>query len=196
MDECMEERCEQTCVNSPGSYTCHCDGRGGLKLSQDMSTCEVALGGRRRRQGPGVSHPHLLAVPPPPTGHPALRALQRGQEREVAVSGPHVQRHARDQAALQTAAAHEVRGRRASGPEGTWARGCLVGAPTAQHGHVGLRAGAGFLCPASQCPRRCADGTQSAHLALPEAGRAGAGKGHTPQLTSDPLVPAGPQAGG
>ena len=44
VDECAEGRCEQACVNSPGSYTCHCDGRGGLKLSQDMNTCEVAPG--------------------------------------------------------------------------------------------------------------------------------------------------------
>lgn len=43
VDECAEGRCEQACVNSPGSYSCHCDGRGGLKLSQDMNTCEVAL---------------------------------------------------------------------------------------------------------------------------------------------------------
>ncbi|KAF2979529.1 hypothetical protein EK904_008709 [Melospiza melodia maxima] len=40
IDECKEQLCEQTCVNSPGSYTCHCDGRGGVKLSQDMNTCE------------------------------------------------------------------------------------------------------------------------------------------------------------
>uniref|UniRef100_A0A8C5TS44 Growth arrest specific 6 n=1 Tax=Malurus cyaneus samueli TaxID=2593467 RepID=A0A8C5TS44_9PASS len=40
IDECEEKLCEQTCVNSPGSYTCHCDGRGGVKLSQDMNTCE------------------------------------------------------------------------------------------------------------------------------------------------------------
>ncbi|NWI17177.1 GAS6 protein, partial [Crypturellus soui] len=40
IDECEEQLCEQTCVNSPGSYTCHCDGRGGVKLSQDMNTCE------------------------------------------------------------------------------------------------------------------------------------------------------------
>lgn len=44
VDECAEGRCEQACVNSPGSYTCHCDGRGGLKLSRDMNTCEVAPG--------------------------------------------------------------------------------------------------------------------------------------------------------
>lgn len=44
VDECAEGRCEQACVNSPGSYTCHCDGRGGLKLSPDMNTCEVAPG--------------------------------------------------------------------------------------------------------------------------------------------------------
>ncbi|XP_052629888.1 growth arrest-specific protein 6 [Harpia harpyja] len=40
INECEEKLCEQTCVNSPGSYTCHCDGRGGVKLSQDMNTCE------------------------------------------------------------------------------------------------------------------------------------------------------------
>lgn len=42
VDECTEGRCEQACVNSPGTYTCHCNGRGGLKLSRDMNTCEVA----------------------------------------------------------------------------------------------------------------------------------------------------------
>ncbi|XP_075056266.1 growth arrest-specific protein 6 [Mixophyes fleayi] len=40
IDECEEKRCEQTCVNSYGSYSCHCDGRGGVKLSNDMNTCE------------------------------------------------------------------------------------------------------------------------------------------------------------
>lgn len=35
-------------MNSPGSYTCHCDGRGGLKLSQDMDTCEVGSPWPRR----------------------------------------------------------------------------------------------------------------------------------------------------
>ena len=64
MDECMEERCEQVCVNFPGSYTCHCNGRGGLKLSQDMNTCEVVPGGAWGQQGPGVS------APPPDSCHP------------------------------------------------------------------------------------------------------------------------------
>lgn len=41
VDECAQGRCEQSCTNSPGSYSCHCDGRGGLKLSQDMNACEV-----------------------------------------------------------------------------------------------------------------------------------------------------------
>ncbi|OXB63967.1 hypothetical protein ASZ78_006838 [Callipepla squamata] len=40
INECEEQLCEQMCVNLPGSYTCHCDGRGGVKLSQDMNTCE------------------------------------------------------------------------------------------------------------------------------------------------------------
>ncbi|CAH2223311.1 growth arrest-specific 6 [Pelobates cultripes] len=43
IDECKEGRCEQTCVNSPGSYTCHCDGRGAVKLSHNMNTCEDIL---------------------------------------------------------------------------------------------------------------------------------------------------------
>ncbi|XP_044526432.1 growth arrest-specific protein 6 [Gracilinanus agilis] len=43
VNECEEKLCEQTCVNSPGSYTCHCDGRGGVKLSHDMNTCEDIL---------------------------------------------------------------------------------------------------------------------------------------------------------
>uniref|UniRef100_A0A8C0IT14 Growth arrest specific 6 n=1 Tax=Chelonoidis abingdonii TaxID=106734 RepID=A0A8C0IT14_CHEAB len=43
VNECEEKLCEQTCVNSPGSYTCHCDGKGRVKLSQDMNTCEVCF---------------------------------------------------------------------------------------------------------------------------------------------------------
>ncbi|XP_074155700.1 growth arrest-specific protein 6 isoform X1 [Sminthopsis crassicaudata] len=43
VNECEEKLCEQTCVNSPGSYACHCDGRGGVKLSHDMNTCEDIL---------------------------------------------------------------------------------------------------------------------------------------------------------
>uniref|UniRef100_A0A8C5PID7 Growth arrest specific 6 n=1 Tax=Leptobrachium leishanense TaxID=445787 RepID=A0A8C5PID7_9ANUR len=43
INECEEQRCEQACVNSPGSYSCHCDGRGGVKLSHNMNTCEDIL---------------------------------------------------------------------------------------------------------------------------------------------------------
>ncbi|XP_060089731.1 growth arrest-specific protein 6 [Heteronotia binoei] len=43
VDECAHNFCEQTCVNSPGSYSCHCNGRGGVKLSSDMNTCEDIL---------------------------------------------------------------------------------------------------------------------------------------------------------
>lgn len=50
VDECADGRCAQTCVNSPGGYTCHCDGRGGLKLSPDMNTCEVVSSGKRGHQ--------------------------------------------------------------------------------------------------------------------------------------------------
>ncbi|XP_039205070.1 growth arrest-specific protein 6 [Crotalus tigris] len=43
VDECEENFCEQTCVNSQGSYTCYCNGKGGIKLSSDMNTCEDIL---------------------------------------------------------------------------------------------------------------------------------------------------------
>ena len=118
MDECAEQRCEQACANSPGSYTCHCDGRGGLKLSRDMSTCEVGLRGGRGGRAPGLACPRLMAATLAPPGHPALRPLQRGQERELPVPGPHVQCNARDQTALQTATAHEVRGWEGIRPQG------------------------------------------------------------------------------
>ena len=65
VDERAEGRCEQACVNSPGSYTCHCDGRGGLKLSQDMSTCEVAPGSTG-----GVDCWEQCPQAPPDTGCP------------------------------------------------------------------------------------------------------------------------------
>ncbi|EOB02586.1 Vitamin K-dependent protein S, partial [Anas platyrhynchos] len=41
IDECTEDICAQLCVNSPGSYSCYCDGKTGFKLSKDMKNCEV-----------------------------------------------------------------------------------------------------------------------------------------------------------
>ncbi|XP_032075163.1 vitamin K-dependent protein S [Thamnophis elegans] len=41
IDECAENTCSQICVNSPGSFTCYCDGKKGFKLSKDMTTCET-----------------------------------------------------------------------------------------------------------------------------------------------------------
>ncbi|XP_026556543.1 vitamin K-dependent protein S [Pseudonaja textilis] len=41
IDECAENTCSQICVNSPGSFTCYCDGKKGFKLSKDMMTCET-----------------------------------------------------------------------------------------------------------------------------------------------------------
>lgn len=43
IDECAENVCAQLCVNSPGSYSCYCDGKKGFKLSKDMKNCEVKL---------------------------------------------------------------------------------------------------------------------------------------------------------
>ncbi|XP_015276008.1 PREDICTED: vitamin K-dependent protein S [Gekko japonicus] len=40
VDECAENICSQMCINSPGSYTCYCDGKKGFKLAKDMKTCE------------------------------------------------------------------------------------------------------------------------------------------------------------
>ncbi|XP_077198323.1 vitamin K-dependent protein S isoform X2 [Paroedura picta] len=40
VDECAENICSQMCINSPGSYTCYCDGKKGFKLAKDMTTCE------------------------------------------------------------------------------------------------------------------------------------------------------------
>ncbi|NXX83619.1 PROS protein, partial [Urocolius indicus] len=40
IDECAENVCAQLCVNSPGSYSCYCDGKKGFKLSKDVKNCE------------------------------------------------------------------------------------------------------------------------------------------------------------
>ncbi|NXW61397.1 PROS protein, partial [Eurystomus gularis] len=40
IDECAGNICAQLCVNSPGSYSCYCDGKKGFKLSKDMKNCE------------------------------------------------------------------------------------------------------------------------------------------------------------
>ncbi|XP_077375663.1 vitamin K-dependent protein S [Festucalex cinctus] len=40
IDECKGNVCQGVCVNNVGSYTCHCDGRQGLRLADDKHRCE------------------------------------------------------------------------------------------------------------------------------------------------------------
>ncbi|MED6271634.1 hypothetical protein CHARACLAT_022274, partial [Characodon lateralis] len=40
VDECKMHACDGTCQNTVGSYTCHCDGRQGLRLAADKRYCE------------------------------------------------------------------------------------------------------------------------------------------------------------
>lgn len=40
VDECELNVCDGICINSVGSYTCHCDGRKGLRLGEDERFCQ------------------------------------------------------------------------------------------------------------------------------------------------------------
>lgn len=40
-DECETGVCAEECLNTPGSFRCFCDGRQGMKLSQDLRSCKV-----------------------------------------------------------------------------------------------------------------------------------------------------------
>lgn len=40
MDECGTDVCEGTCHNTVGAFTCHCDGREGVRLAADGQKCE------------------------------------------------------------------------------------------------------------------------------------------------------------
>ncbi|KAI1899687.1 hypothetical protein AGOR_G00064340 [Albula goreensis] len=40
VDECEAQVCSEECVNTPGSFRCFCDGRRGMKLAQDLRSCE------------------------------------------------------------------------------------------------------------------------------------------------------------
>ncbi|KAG5833405.1 hypothetical protein ANANG_G00275580 [Anguilla anguilla] len=40
VDECKQGTCEGQCINTMGSFSCHCDGRQGLKLVEDGRFCE------------------------------------------------------------------------------------------------------------------------------------------------------------
>ncbi|XP_061526166.1 vitamin K-dependent protein S [Phycodurus eques] len=40
VDECKVGVCDGTCINNVGSYTCHCDGRQGLRLADNKHNCE------------------------------------------------------------------------------------------------------------------------------------------------------------
>ncbi|XP_028972428.1 growth arrest-specific protein 6 isoform X2 [Esox lucius] len=40
VNECEQSVCEEECVNTPGSFRCFCDGRHGMKLSQDLRSCQ------------------------------------------------------------------------------------------------------------------------------------------------------------
>ncbi|KAM4701245.1 vitamin K-dependent protein S [Discoglossus pictus] len=39
IDECADNICGQMCVNTPGGYSCYCNGRKGFKLAQDRTSC-------------------------------------------------------------------------------------------------------------------------------------------------------------
>lgn len=41
VDECQTDVCAGQCLNTPGSFRCFCDGREGMKLSQDLRSCKV-----------------------------------------------------------------------------------------------------------------------------------------------------------
>lgn len=85
--------------------------------------------------------PHLTLLAPILTGHFALCAFQCGQKHEVFVPGPHVQRDTGDQAALQKAAAHEVRRwltQSKTNPRGPQGNGCLM-APCPRVPRLALR---------------------------------------------------------
>ncbi|XP_078402200.1 growth arrest-specific protein 6-like isoform X1 [Cetorhinus maximus] len=43
VDECEENICEESCVNTPGKYSCYCDGKRGLKLAADLQSCTPIL---------------------------------------------------------------------------------------------------------------------------------------------------------
>ena len=40
VDECELNVCDSTCINTMGSYVCHCDGRQGLRLAENERYCE------------------------------------------------------------------------------------------------------------------------------------------------------------
>lgn len=41
VDECETSVCAEECLNTLGSFRCFCDGRQGMKLSQDLRSCKV-----------------------------------------------------------------------------------------------------------------------------------------------------------
>lgn len=41
VDECETGVCAEECLNTLGSFRCFCDGRQGMKLSQDLRSCKV-----------------------------------------------------------------------------------------------------------------------------------------------------------
>ncbi|KAM7405982.1 hypothetical protein PAMP_000389 [Pampus punctatissimus] len=40
-NECERRVCDGTCINTAGSYTCHCDGRQGFHLAENKHKCEI-----------------------------------------------------------------------------------------------------------------------------------------------------------
>lgn len=54
VDECETGVCAEECLNTPGSFRCFCDGRQGMKLSQDLRSCKVKYTNSKTILKPGA----------------------------------------------------------------------------------------------------------------------------------------------
>ncbi|XP_056134491.1 vitamin K-dependent protein S isoform X2 [Lampris incognitus] len=74
VDECEQGVCDGTCINTIGSYSCHCDGRQGLHLAEDEHYCKripVCVGSYDHK------HPEMLYLGEQFVGLPVIYLLFR-----------------------------------------------------------------------------------------------------------------------
>lgn len=114
VDECETGVCAEECLNTPGSFRCFCDGRRGMKLSQDLRSCKVKYTNSKTvlkfgADGGLVLDAASFIISNFLSASNSLHVAASEEELSFSLPRPHVQRRADGEAALSPESSDRVR---------------------------------------------------------------------------------------